>query len=71
VQLVSRVFPDLREVDQALNYYIKQLTDPCISLAVNQHCPNNIREAVSATLDRVTILPDDVPCHVARHTRSR
>ena len=58
-QLVNKVFPDFRDEDQeqiALNYYMKQLTDPQILLAVNQRRPKSIREAVSATMELETYL---------------
>ena len=68
-QLVSRAFPDFRDVDQeqlALNYYMKQLTDPRISLAVHQRRPKNIAEAVSATVELQSYLVTSPVLHVPK-----
>ena len=54
-QLTSKAFPTLQDKTQeqiALNYYMNQLKDPQISLAVKQRRPEDIREAVR----RVSIL---------------
>jgi len=53
-QLTSKAFPTLQDKAQeqiALNYYMNQLNDPRISLAVKQRQPVDIREAVSATIE--------------------
>ena len=69
VTLVSRAFPDFRDVDQeqlALNYYMKQLTDPRISVAVHQRRPKNIAEAVSATVELQCYLVTSPVLHVPK-----
>ena len=53
-QLTSKAFSTLQDKAQeqiALNYYMNQLKDPQISLAVKQQQSEDIREAVSATVE--------------------
>ena len=52
-QLVRKAFPNLQDEAReqlALSRYMEQLKDPQISFAVKQRCPQNIQEAVSATI---------------------
>jgi len=58
-QLTSKAFPTLQDKaweQIALNYYLNQLKDPRISLAVKQRRPVDIREAVSATVESQSYL---------------
>ena len=53
-QLVRKAFPNLQDEAReqlALNRYMDQLKDPQISFAVKQRRPQNIQEAVSATIE--------------------
>ena len=53
-QLVRKAFPNLQDEAReqlALSRYMDQLKDPQISFAVKQRRPQNIQEAVSATIE--------------------
>ena len=56
---MRKAFPNLQDDSReqvALNRYMDQLKDPQISFAVKQQCPQNIQEAVSATIEMQSYL---------------